>query len=145
MRCEQVRKGVQYVQENQDWQEKEGKQSLCITSFYVWVFPLPSCTSKTTNNTEGTIKLVSNSGYDWVSLLLSCFSSLSSRSGLCRQTLTNNPAKANFIFTSALLLHYLLAFLSLQKYHVTNPWGLKFPRWHLSFTQLTFSKNPLST
>lgn len=35
MRCEQVRKGVQYVQENQDWQEKEGKQSLCITSFYV--------------------------------------------------------------------------------------------------------------
>lgn len=41
---EQVRKGVGYREENQDWQAKEGKWPLCITSFYVWIFPFDPCT-----------------------------------------------------------------------------------------------------
>lgn len=38
MGCEQIREGVVHRQENQGWQENEGKQPFCITNFNARVF-----------------------------------------------------------------------------------------------------------
>lgn len=52
---------VAHRQENQGWQEKKGKQPLCITNFFARVFPLDFCTE---HQAEHTNKLVSSSGFD---------------------------------------------------------------------------------